>query len=232
VALATRFGASRTPVREALRKLAARGLVDSIPRRGVVVARIGLEELSDMLEAECEMEALCARLSSQKMSALEKQHLQLIHDRACALVTKADSFVDYTVINEQFHNLVAAGSRNKTLMVSVSALRDRLAPFRQAQWDEMKPRLIRSTEDHRHIVNAIMEGNAEAAYLAMRDHNARLSTAVLVRLHEQENLQNSYHDMPQDPAPAHSNLKIRSSISPARGSRSTQKIKQKTNSKR
>lgn len=72
--LASRFGVSRTPIREALRELSARGLINLIPRRGGMVAEIGLERLSDMLDAECELEGLCARLAAMRMTALEKGH--------------------------------------------------------------------------------------------------------------------------------------------------------------
>src|SRR5690348_12021163 len=75
-ALATEFGVSRTPIREALRELGARGLIELVPHRGGIVAQISLPQLSDMLDAECEMEALCARLAAQRMSAVEKGALQ------------------------------------------------------------------------------------------------------------------------------------------------------------
>jgi len=58
-ALASQFGVSRTPIREAMRELSARGLVELVPRRGVVVATIGIDRLADMLTAECELEAIC-----------------------------------------------------------------------------------------------------------------------------------------------------------------------------
>jgi DNA-binding GntR family transcriptional regulator len=185
IALASQFGVSRTPIREALRELAAKGLVESTPRKGVIVARIGIEQLTDMLEAECEIEALCARLASQKMSALEKQHLQMIYDQASTIVGTGNNLQHYMVLNEQFHSLVAAGSRNETLVATVRALRDRLAPFRQAQSEDTKHRLSRSLEEHGNVINAVMRGDAEAAYTAMRAHNARLSTGVLFRLREQ-----------------------------------------------
>jgi DNA-binding GntR family transcriptional regulator len=163
--------------------LAARGLVESTFRRGVIVARIGVEELTDMLEAECEIEALCARLASQKMSALEKQHLQLIHDQAAEVVRRKKT-AHYMALNEQFHTVLAAGSRNETLMSTVRMLRDRLAPFRQAQAEDEKQRFARSLDEHTLVVGAIMKGDPEQAYLTMRAHNARLSTGVLFRLRD------------------------------------------------
>ena len=74
--LAEQFKVSRTPVREALRQLAARGLTQILPMRGVVVMQVGVKELSEILQADCELEALCARLAAESMTAMEKTELE------------------------------------------------------------------------------------------------------------------------------------------------------------
>lgn len=183
--LAELYGVSRTPIREVLKGLAARGLVEFVPRRGAVVAQIGLEEMADMLEAECELEALCARLASQRMNALEKSRLQDIHERSQALIKKADRN-GYLILNGEFHNAICAGVQNKTLNGTICQLRDRLAPFRQTQSVALNERLQRSYEEHEAIVAAIVKGDPEAAYEAMRLHNARLSAGVIEVLRERK----------------------------------------------
>src|SRR5262245_45779292 len=102
-ALASRFGVSRTPGREAMRELSARGLVELVARRGVVVATIGIERLADMLTAECELEALCARLAAQQMTALERGQLKEIHERGRELAKRQDE-TDYLALNHKFHD--------------------------------------------------------------------------------------------------------------------------------
>ena len=67
VALANRFGVSRTPMREALLQLAAAGLIETQPRRGAVVARIGPQRLQDMFEVLVELEAMAARLAARRV---------------------------------------------------------------------------------------------------------------------------------------------------------------------
>src|ERR1700749_1078631 len=67
--IARRFNVSRTPVREALRQLAASGLVDARAHRGAVVARPSLERRTGMFEAMAELEALCASLAAQRVSS-------------------------------------------------------------------------------------------------------------------------------------------------------------------
>jgi DNA-binding GntR family transcriptional regulator len=176
--LADQYGVSRTPIREALRALDARGLVDFIPRRGGVVAEIGLARLTDMLEAECEAEGLCARLSARRMSALEKEHLQELHRQAHTLVGSSDE-MPYLALNDEFHDLICEGAHNATLGAFARNLRARLSPFRQAQAGSGPERMARSHGEHEAIVRAILAGADESAYEAMRNHNARLSAGVL-----------------------------------------------------
>jgi DNA-binding GntR family transcriptional regulator len=180
--LAERFSASRTPVREALRELAARGLVNLVPRRGGVVANIGVAELSDMLEAEAELEALCARLAAQRMGMLEKKQLEQLHAEATALAEQGDE-TGYLDANKRFHDLICAGTHNHTLAQTVRHLRDRLAPFRQTQTG-VERRFGISHDEHEAIVSAVLAGNGAAAEQAMLNHNARLSSNALSRVRE------------------------------------------------
>ena len=178
--LADRFQVSRTPVREALREMGARGLIELIPRRGGVVANIGMTELADLLEAECEVEALCAQLAAQRMSTLEKKQLERLHDQSRQLVAAADQ-AGYLTQNRKFHDLICAGTHNNTIAGMVRGLRDRLSAFRHAQSGTEK-RLEVSHSEHKRVVRAILASDGPGAYAAMRDHNARLSSWVLERL--------------------------------------------------
>ncbi|AMN44362.1 GntR family transcriptional regulator [Rhodoplanes sp. Z2-YC6860] len=175
-ALASEFGVSRTPIREALRELGARGLIELVPHRGGIVAQISIDQLADMLDAECEIEALCARLAAQRMTAVEKGALQECHNQAKELTREKDE-TRYLVINQTFHDMICDGAHNATLTTMARELRTRLAPFRQSQSGER--RLSRSHEEHAKIVDAILSDNQDAAYNAMRLHNARLSSGIL-----------------------------------------------------
>ncbi len=189
--LADRFQVSRTPVREALREMGARGLIELIPRRGGVVANIGITELTDMLEAECEVEALCAQLAAQRMSTLEKKQLERMHDQAQRMVAAADQ-AGYLAQNRKFHDLICAGTHNNTIAGMVRGLRDRLSAFRQAQSGTEK-RLEVSHAEHESVVRAILDSDGAGAYAAMRDHNARLSSRVLERLAQTPRLGDTTH---------------------------------------
>jgi DNA-binding GntR family transcriptional regulator len=177
--LAEQFGVSRTPVREALRELGARQLIELVPRRGGVVTQIGADKLIDMLEAECEMEGLCARLSAHRMSSMERGSLQDLHERM-RVSSAAESLAKYFEMNKEFHDLICAGARNATLDSTVRDLRFRLSPFRRPMPRSDAAAVIeRSTAEHTTIVNAILSGNAEAAYEAMRAHDARVNLAAV-----------------------------------------------------
>src|SRR6188768_3931564 len=78
--IARRFNVSRTPVREALRQLVASGLVEARAHRGAVVAQPSLERLTEMFEAMAELEALCAGLAAERMTAADRQRLESIHE--------------------------------------------------------------------------------------------------------------------------------------------------------
>lgn len=180
VVLAERFKASRTPIREALRELNARGLIELTPHKGGVVASISVDDLSDMLEAMCELDALCCRLSAQRMSAMQKKQLEMLHVQSKQCMDAGDE-AGYLALNREFHQLLSAGTQNKTLMALIDSHRERLAPFRAAQSD-VEERFTVSFDEHEKVVEAVLASDAEGAYNAMRSHTARLSIHVLDRL--------------------------------------------------
>jgi DNA-binding GntR family transcriptional regulator len=175
--LAERFETSRTPVREALRGLQERGLVEIMPRRGVVVATISLERLEELFEAQCEVEALVARRAAESMTTMERKELELLHEH-CAQQAAGGDYPTYLEANNHFHAAIARGTHNAVLITMLGDLRDRLAPYRQTQ-PEVDGRLEVSHAEHEAIARAILAGRAEAAFVAMRDHDARLSNNVL-----------------------------------------------------
>ncbi|MDX3904081.1 MAG: GntR family transcriptional regulator [Pigmentiphaga sp.] len=176
-ALAEEYKVSRTPIREALRQLAARGLTDIVPMRGVVVREIGVKELSEILHTDCELEALCARLAAESMTAMEKTELEYIHQRSKEFVQNGD--IDgYLEANRELHRLILEGAHNSVLTKMVGDIRERLSPYRQYHPAEAD-RLVSSHASHDAIVRAIIDGEGEKAYLAMRAHNAHLGNAAL-----------------------------------------------------
>jgi DNA-binding GntR family transcriptional regulator len=166
--LARRFRVSRTPVREAIRQLAASGLVDARAHRGAVVARPSEERLAGMFEAMAELEAFCAGLAAERMSATERRGLELAHEQMRALIHVGDP-QRFHEINEGFHGAIYAGAHNDYLAEMTLATRARVQPFRRAQFRTLG-RLSRSHAEHDQVVLAILRGDRERAVQTMRAH--------------------------------------------------------------
>ena len=176
--LAERFGVSRTPVREALRELGARKLIDLIPRQGGFVASIGMESLADMLDAECELESLCARMATQRMQTLERIRLQEVHDQIRDALER-DALDAFYRLNDEFHAVILAGAHNATLKEAARDLRFRLSPVRRTGRDA-ETIIERALEDHAAILSAILGHRPAEAFDAMHAHNTRVNTKALL----------------------------------------------------
>lgn len=166
--LAEQYGVSRTPVREALKHLASSNLVVMEPHKGVVVAGITIEQLTEMFEAMAEMEAACARLCAMRMTAKEKKQLTAIHLKSEHLTDDQDIEI-YQDLNSQFHTAIFEGCHNRILAENAKSLRSRLDLFRRLQFQNMG-RLAKSYSEHNSVVQAILSDNPELAYHAMRFH--------------------------------------------------------------
>ncbi|WP_131857000.1 GntR family transcriptional regulator [Bosea sp. BK604] len=166
--LASRFGVSRTPVREAIRQLSASGLVSVRPHRGAVVALPTPRQLDDMFEAMAELEGLCAGMAARNMTIGERRALEALHEELRVLVQQGDP-LRYHERNEAFHTAIYAGSHNSYLADITLMTRTRVAPFRRAQF-RAAGRLGGSYQEHDLVVQAILRGDRDAAAEAMRAH--------------------------------------------------------------
>lgn len=181
-AIAQRFNASRTPVREALRQLGASGLVEIRPRRGVIVSRLTAERLSDMFEATAEIEATCVRLASYRISAIERAKLQALYDESAALVTSGQ-VEQYRDFNRRFHELIYEATHNQFLIDQALSVRARLQVFRNAQL-RYEGRLARSNAEHGEILRAMARGDGEEAARCMRAHMVNAGSVLVSHLTE------------------------------------------------
>lgn len=183
VELAAGFGVSRTPVREALRDLAAAGLIEVRPRRGAVVATVDADGIAQLFEAVGHLEGLVARLAAQRMTTLERKRLEQLQI-ACGDAARAADREAYVRHNQDFHLWIARGARNQPVLDMVESLRLRLQPYRNAAFRAAGAaprgdRMISSLGEHDVLIAAILAEDAETAERAMRDHVATSAVGVL-----------------------------------------------------
>jgi len=174
--LADRYGASRTPVREALRQLATSGMVEVRPRRGVIVRHVTAEEVMDMFETMAEIEAVCVRLATYRITPLERSRLLRIHEASEAAVVAGD--VDaYDALNREFHEAIYRAAHNDFLADQAIAVRTRLNAFRRMQLRQDR-RLVTSRAEHDAVMRAIAEGDGDEAARRMRAHMLNAASAL------------------------------------------------------
>ena len=170
VQLSERFSVSRTPVREALLRLAQSGLVEHLPRRGVFVRQPGPLALMEMFEVMAELEATAARFAAHRISDKAIGELKDANQRCNAAVEEQDSEKYYRE-NEQFHAILYRESGNSFLEQECLRLQRRLQPFRRTQL-RLRGRLKQSMREHEQIVSALEDGDAALAADAVRGHVA------------------------------------------------------------
>jgi DNA-binding GntR family transcriptional regulator len=173
--LAEGFGVSRTPVREALAQLAAMGLVERRPHRGVIVAGLSMERLLQLFELMTELEGVCARLAALRMTDAERAALRAGHMEARG-AAEAGAAEDYAAFNRVFHAAVYAGAHNPAIVDATQEVRNRLAPFRRAQF-ALEGRPLASWHEHDAVIAAIEARAPEDAAAAMRRHIERVKDA-------------------------------------------------------
>ncbi len=174
-ALAARFGLSRTPVREALAEVCARGLAIRRPYRGVEVVAPDRAALLDRFEALAEVEALCARLAAHRITLEGALALEGCLERMAG--ADADS---YRQLNADLHDRIASLTGNAELLRITQSLRTRLEAIRRAQL-RRPDRMRRSLDEHRALVAAICNRQADHAADLMRAH-LRAAAAELLAL--------------------------------------------------
>lgn len=168
-ALVERLGVSRTPFREALRTLAAEGLVVIRPSKGTIVRKLKAGEVHSMLEVLAEIERLAGRLACERASDAEIAELLDIHDRMMSIYPTRDR-LPYYKLNQLFHSSVAVASRNATLVEVQANIQARLKRIRFV--GNRKP------EDW---ANAVADHEQMAAALRIRD-GAALGEIMAIHL--------------------------------------------------
>ncbi|MCQ2491957.1 MAG: GntR family transcriptional regulator [Lachnospiraceae bacterium] len=168
IALADRLGVSRTPVREAIRKLELEGLVVMIPRKGAEVARITEKDLRDVLDVRCALEELGASLAAGRIDEEGKKSLK----QALVAFEEAVESGDFAEIADKdmdFHDVIFEIVNNPRMTVIVNNLRELIYRYRL---EYVKDVTYHNTlvKEHRQIMEAIFAGDGDRARKIMKGH--------------------------------------------------------------
>ena len=166
--LCERFQASRTPVREAILLLSARGMIDIVPRSGIYIKRLDARKIIEIMEGLAELEAVLARLAAQRVTPQQKQQMQACLGQLHQHAQAADS-ARYAQANAQLHELIYQASANAFIAEQTQHARLRIAPYRTQMFAKPE-RLLQSQREHEQIVQAIVSGEGDAAAQTMRLH--------------------------------------------------------------
>lgn len=178
--LANKLGVSRTPIREAIRKLELEGLVTMIPRRGAEVAQITPKSMKDVLEVRKVLDTLAVELACERISQEEKEQLA----QACREFEKAVESGDFGTIARNdvaFHDIIVEATGNMRLTQMVNNLAEQMYRYRfeYIKDAKMHSQLI---QEHRQIYEGILNKDVEAAKAAIASHIDNQEHSILQQI--------------------------------------------------
>ncbi len=177
VELADVMGVSRTPVREAIRKLEKEGLVSIEPRKGAYASNISIKDMVDVLEVRQGLEEMASMLAAGRITETQKEELLTIlsNYRKAVEAANIEEIIKY---DEDFHSKIISISGNKTLEQVFSTVQELALRFRYIYYDDFN-RYENMPREHQMIEEAIMSGDAEKARIAAGEHVYRLKEFIL-----------------------------------------------------
>ena len=175
--LADNLGVSRTPIREALLRLEQEGLVVIVPRRGAFVARKSKKEVLEMIQVWAALEAMAARLATERASDQELARLRGMFASLDDGETASAHIDEYSERNIVFHQQIIRLSHSDLLTSMAAGLFIHMRWIRARTIGEID-RAQRSVIDHMHIIEALEARDAEVAGRRVRDHTLGLARHV------------------------------------------------------
>lgn len=177
IALAEQLGVSRTPVREAIRKLELESFVEMVPRKGAYVAELKAKDILDILEIRALLEGFAAASAAEKMVEDEVKQLHGTIEKFEKAVSKHDrqSMID---TDNKFHDLIFQATRNNKLIEIVNDLQDQFQRFRVIYFNEFD-NFNDLENSHREIYDAIYEHDTNKARNRAEEHVQAVKGTVI-----------------------------------------------------
>jgi DNA-binding GntR family transcriptional regulator len=168
VGLANSLGVSRGPIREALGRLAAEGLVTLTPRRGAIVTKLTKQEFIDSYQVREALESLATRVAVPRLTDEDRAELhQMSHEMR--RLAEADDVNAFFEVNRRFHNKLVASSGNRRLLAMYQQLMGQMGRLLRKSAD-LRGGLGESAAAHEAILEAVDASDAERAAQLMAEH--------------------------------------------------------------
>ena len=181
IQLANKLGVSRTPIREALRKLELEGLVNMVPRKGAEVADITEKSLRDVLEVRKALEELSVQLACEKITEEEIEELKRVAERFKDTLDDQD-VTKIAEADVAFHDVIYTATDNQKLILLLNNLREQMYRYRveYLKKEEAYPQLI---AEHEELIDNISKRNKEEATRIMCEHIDNQVATVINVIH-------------------------------------------------
>ena len=176
IELAEDMGVSRTPIREAIRKLEKEGLVIIEPRKGAYASEVSIKDMEDILEVRANLEGLAAYLAAERMTESEKKALYEIKEKFREAVTEGN-MSDMITYDTRYHHLIVESSRNNHLIHMVEQLQELVLRFRYIYYKDFK-RAEEMIPEHSRIYEEILNGNGANARFEAFNHIDKLMDMI------------------------------------------------------
>lgn len=185
--IAEQLGVSRTPIREAIKGLAAEGLVKMTPNQGVVVIDVSIEDIEEVLQIRRVLEGLATSMAAEKIHPEEITKLEEIIKKMSMIISKPKpDVVAYSELNAEFHNLIFIACGYKRLMKICNNLSSSDHRFRIRSLRNNPERLKYSLKEHQEIVEALKGKDAKQADRLSQRHIENVLANILAHKDKEE----------------------------------------------
>jgi len=182
--IAKQMEVSRTPIREALRELAAEGFVKISPNQGVVVSNASVEDVQEVLRIRGVLEGLAARLATKMISEEEIKELEK-YQKQMEYYTKKDDVLAFSEMDAEFHELILNICGNNKLIQIRKNISDQAHRYRIRSLS-IPGRLKYSLKEHQEIVEALKRKDAEQADRLSQKHIENVLANILAHKDKEE----------------------------------------------
>ncbi len=175
------LGLGRTPIREALQRLALEALVVILPRRGTMVADLNLTDLKKIFELRVELEVFAAQLAAQRATPQQIAAMEALFTDAEAIIREGD-YQQLIMLDREAHHLLAQATHNEFLEETLEQLYSHVLRFWHASLPQVQHHLRDAIQEHRELIAAIKAGDSERAGEIMHRHVTGFQSEIMITL--------------------------------------------------